>query len=83
MPGTADAMDVDDPVDANDNIHGGTRYLSLMLKRFKNDMRLALAAYNAGPERVTEYRGIPPYEETRTFIDRVLNYYRQFNSSSK
>jgi soluble lytic murein transglycosylase-like protein len=83
MPGTADAMDVDDPFDAKDNIHGGTRYLSLMLERFQNDMRLALAAYNAGPERVAEYRGVPPYQETRTFIDRVLNYYRQFNSSSK
>ena len=83
MPGTADAMDVDDPFDAKDNIHGGTRYLSLMLERFQNDMRLALAAYNAGPERVAEHRGVPPYQETKTFIDRVLNYYRQFNSSSK
>jgi hypothetical protein len=83
MPGTANAMDVEDPFDAKDNIHGGTRYLSLMLERFKNDMRLALAAYNAGPERVAEYRGVPPYQETKTFIDRVLNYYRQFNSSSK
>ena len=83
MPGTADAMDVDDPFDAKDNIHGGTRYLSLMLERFKNDTRLALAAYNAGPERVAEYRGVPPYQETKTFIDRVLNYYWQFNSSSK
>jgi soluble lytic murein transglycosylase len=83
MPGTADAMDVGDPFDAKDNIHGGTRYLSLMLERFKNDTRLALAAYNAGPERVAEYRGVPPYQETKTFIDRVLNYYRQFNSSSK
>lgn len=83
MPGTADAMDVDDPFDAKDNIHGGTRYLSLMLERFKNDMHLALAAYNAGPERVAEYRGVPPYQETKTFIDRVLNYYWQFNSSSK
>lgn len=83
MPGTADAMDVEDPFDAKDNIHGGTRYLSLMLERFNKDMRLALAAYNAGPERVAEYRGVPPYQETRTFIDRVLSYYRQFDSSSK
>jgi len=83
MPGTADAMEVDDPFDATDNIHGGTRYLSLMLERFKNDTRLALAAYNAGPERVAEYRGVPPYQETKAFIDRVLNYYRQFNSSAK
>ncbi len=83
MRGTADAMDVEDPFDAKDNIHGGTRYLSLMLERFNKDMRLALAAYNAGPERVAEYRGIPPYQETKTFVDRVLSYYRQFNSSSK
>jgi soluble lytic murein transglycosylase len=83
MPGTAEAMDVEDPFDARDNIHGGTRYLSLMLERFNKDMRLALAAYNAGPERVAEYRGVPPYQETKTFIDRVLGYYKQFNSSPK
>jgi soluble lytic murein transglycosylase-like protein len=83
MPGTADAMDVEDPFDAKDTLHGGTRYLSLMLERFNKDMRLALAAYNAGPERVAEYRGVPPYQETRTFIDRVLSYYRQFDSGSK
>ena len=83
MPGTADQMEVDDPFDAKDNIHGGTRYLSLMLEKYNKDMRLALAAYNAGPEKVTEYRGVPPYQETRTFIERVLNYYKHFSSSSK
>ncbi|MGE5841898.1 MAG: transglycosylase SLT domain-containing protein [Deltaproteobacteria bacterium] len=83
MPGTADAMEVDNPFDAKDNIHGGTRYLSLMLERFNKDMRLALAAYNAGPERVAEYRGVPPFQETKTFIDRVLSYYSQFNSGPK
>jgi len=83
MPGTADALDVEDPFDAKDNIHGGTRYLSMMLEKFNKDMRLALAAYNAGPERVAEYRGVPPYQETKTFVDRVLTYYQQFNSNSK
>jgi soluble lytic murein transglycosylase-like protein len=83
MPHTADAMEVGDPFNPEENIYGGTRYLSLMLERFKNNKRLALAAYNAGPESVKDYRGIPPFPETRTFIKRVLDYYRQYSSGAK
>jgi soluble lytic murein transglycosylase len=72
-------MDVRNPFNPEENIFGGTRYLSLLLKRFKNNLRLALAAYNAGPEAVETHRGIPPFPETRTFVKRVLSYYEGYN----
>ena len=80
MPDTAEDMEVGDPFNPEENIFGGTRYLGLLLERFKNNKRLALAAYNAGPEAVEEHQGIPPYPETRTFVKRVLYYYEQYNS---
>jgi len=83
MPETANEMEVRNPFDPEENIVGGTRYLSLMLDRFKNDLHMALAAYNAGPETVEEHRGIPPFPETRNFVERVLRYYGQYGSSSR
>ncbi len=83
MPETAWEMDVGDPLNPEENILGGTRYLSLMLDRFKNNLHLALAAYNAGPENVEEYRGIPPFVETRNFVERVLKYYSLFTSGAR
>ena len=80
MPDTAQEMRVGDPFNPEENIFGGTRYLGLLLERFQNNKRLALAAYNAGPEVVEAYQGIPPYPETRTFVKRVLYYYDQYNS---
>jgi soluble lytic murein transglycosylase-like protein len=80
MPDTAQEMRVGDPFNPEENIFGGTRYLGLLLERFKNDLKLALAAYNAGPEVVEAYQGIPPYPETRTFVKRVLYYYDRYNS---
>ena len=80
MPETAWEMEVGDPLNPEENILGGTRYLSLMLERFKNNLHLALAAYNAGPENVEEYRGIPPFVETKNFVERVLKYYSLFGS---
>ena len=78
MPKTADEMRVADPYNPEENIFGGARYLSLLLERFQNNMTLALAAYNAGPEKVEVHNGVPPYSETRTFIKRVLNFYQEY-----
>lgn len=79
MPETADIMAVKNPFNPEENIFGGTRYLSLLLKRFDNNKKLALAAYNAGPKNVETYKGIPPFPETKTFVKRVLNYYHSYN----
>jgi len=79
MPQTADEMEVLDPFNPEENIVGGTRYLSLMLKRFKNNLKLALAAYNAGPTVVEAYQGLPPYPETKQYVTRVLEYYQAFS----
>ncbi len=83
MPKTIDHMEVKDPFNPEENIFGGTRYLSLLLERFKNDKKLALAAYNAGPEKVDKYQGVPPFPETKSFISKVLNYYYQYRSESE
>ena len=83
MPETADDMEVKDPFDPEENIFGGTRYVSLLLKRFNNDKALALAAYNAGPEVVESRNGIPPFPETRTFVKRVMNYYQAYNGRAR
>ena len=83
MPDTANAMEVKDPFDPKENILGGTRYVSLLLKRFSNNKTLALAAYNAGPKVVESSKGIPPYPETKTFVKRVMNYYQAYNGNSE
>ncbi|MBI4532199.1 MAG: transglycosylase SLT domain-containing protein [Candidatus Latescibacteria bacterium] len=81
MPETADTLDVKDPMDPHQNIFGGARYLRSLLDTFTEDIRLALASYNAGPGVVREHRGVPPYEETRTFIDRVLDHLERLRKS--
>jgi hypothetical protein len=78
MPDTAREMGVSDPFDPVENIHGGVGYLSRLLKSLNGDLSLALAAYNAGPERVKNYNGIPPFQETWSYINRVLDYYQIF-----
>ena len=83
MPETIDHMEVEDPFNPEENIFGGTRYLSLLLERFNNDKKLALAAYNAGPETVEEYQGVPPFPETQSFISKVLNYYYQYRTEKE
>ena len=83
MPGTAGDMAVEDPFDPEENIFGGTRYFSLLLKRFKNDKILALAAYNAGPETVESYNGVPPFPETEAFVKKVMGYYEKYHPRAK
>ena len=83
MPGTAGDMEVVDPLDPEENIFGGTRYLSLLLKRFKDNKILALAAYNAGPDAVESYNGVPPFPETREFVKRVMQYYETFQPKAR
>lgn len=78
MPGTASDLGVEDPFSPEDNLWGGTRYLKAMIDRF-GDWRHALAAYNAGPGAVDQYGGIPPYRETREYVERVLHYYRRYD----
>jgi soluble lytic murein transglycosylase-like protein len=83
MPETADDMEVADPFSPEENIFGGTRYLQLLLERFGNNKRLAIAAYNAGPEVVETYRGMPPYSETTSFVDKVLYYYDEYRTKGE
>lgn len=76
MPGTAARYGVSDPYNPEQNVHGGARYLKDLLGMFGSDVRLAVAAYNAGEGNVQKYGyQIPPFEETRGYVSKVLNYY--------
>lgn len=75
MPKTARSMGVSDPFDARQNILGGARYLRILANRFKGDLVLTVAAYNAGQGAVEKYNGIPPYKETQRYVRRVLKHY--------
>lgn len=80
MPDTARAYRVADMFDPADNIRGGVHYLRDLLDRFGSDVRLALAAYNAGPEAVQRYGGIPPYDETENYVHSILSAYGKADS---
>jgi soluble lytic murein transglycosylase-like protein len=71
MPGTAGDLGVADAFDAAQNIDGGARYLAQLLKDFNGDVKLAAAAYNAGEAAVQKYGGVPPYDETKVYVQRV------------
>ena len=72
MPETAASMGVEDPFDVEQNIKGGIRFLKICLNRFDQNLPLALAAYNAGPGRVVEHQGMPPFKETHTYVKKIV-----------
>jgi soluble lytic murein transglycosylase-like protein len=80
LPETAARYGVKDIFDPQENIDAGTHYLSELLKQYNNDLALALAAYNAGPEKVTQFGRIPPYTETISYVRRVKNAYEKSKS---
>jgi len=75
MPETASRLGVADPFDPEQNIRGGVREFSRLVDRYRGNLQLALAAYNAGEGAVSRYRGIPPYYETRNYVSRILTIY--------
>jgi hypothetical protein len=75
MPGTAAMLGVADAFDVEQNIAGGIKYLERCLSQFNQDVGLALAAYNAGPDNVVKYQGCPPFAETRQYVASVLSAY--------
>ncbi|HEY1499496.1 MAG TPA: lytic transglycosylase domain-containing protein [Acidobacteriaceae bacterium] len=77
MPGTASDLGVADSFAPNENIQGGTAYLNALLKRYSDNLPLALAAYNAGPAAVDRWHGIPPYRETKMYVARVIREYNR------
>ncbi len=80
MPRTAASLRVRDPFNPIDNIGGGAKHLRYLLDRFNGNVPLALAAYNAGEYRVKQYQQIPPIQETRYYVQKVLRYYQTFRS---
>ncbi len=82
IPSTARLVGVVNSFDPHQNIHGGAKYLRMMLDRFGR-VDLALAAYNAGPQAVERYGGIPPFAETLGYVPRVMRYYQQFGGTGE
>ncbi len=77
MPGTAADLGVQDSFQPEQNVRGGSAYLDALLKRYDDNLTKALAAYNAGPEAVDKYHGIPPYRETRAYVARVIHEFNR------
>jgi len=81
MPATQLELQVIDPFDPKENIRGGAHYLAQLLAEFGGDLELATAAYNAGPQAVTKYGGVPPFDETREYVRRVKILYRRYQQA--
>ncbi len=81
MPETARSLKVSNRFDPKDNVEGGVKYLRFLLDTFRGDVSLAVAAYNAGLNKVARYGGIPPYNETRTYVNRVLSYMQSYQAN--
>lgn len=83
MPGTAAQLGVPNTFDAQQNVEGGTRYLRELLERYNFDLVKALAAYNAGPQRVEQYKGVPPYYETRAYVARIVKDFNKKKTAAR
>ena len=83
MPGTASKLGVPDVFDPQANVEGGTKYLRELLERYNFDLVKALAAYNAGPQRVEQFGGVPPYYETRAYVARVVRDFNKKKAAQK
>ncbi len=81
MPPTAERLQVRDIHDPRENIFGGVRYLRILANMFNGDLELTVAAYNAGEEAVMRYGGIPPYQQTRDYVVRVVQFYRRYRTT--
>ena len=80
MPFTSKRMNVSDPFDPIENIEGGVKYIKELLATFEGNLTNTIAAYNAGPAAVKKYGGVPPYQETRQYVRRVLDLYQQYTA---
>jgi len=83
MPGTASLLGVPDAFDPKANVEGGAKYLRELLERYNFDLVKALAAYNAGPQRVEQYGGVPPYYETRAYVARIVRDFNKKKAAQK
>jgi soluble lytic murein transglycosylase-like protein len=77
MPGTAAGLGVRDSFQPDQNVRGGSTYFDALLTKYHDNIALALAAYNAGPEAVDKYHGIPPYRETQAYVARVIHEFNR------
>ena len=82
MPSNVEQLNVRNPFDPRENVMAGTRFFRQLLERYNSDLTLSLAAYNAGPGAVDRHRSVPPYRETRDYVDKVLQYYGLFRNAS-
>jgi len=82
MPATAKELGVNNALDPEQNIRGGVKYLAQLLHQFNGSTRLATAAYNAGPNAVKKYQGIPPYKETEVYVERVNILHQRYKNAS-
>lgn len=80
MPKTAEALGVGDSFDPEHNINAGVKYFRKLLNQFNGDVRLALAAYNAGSGKVRKYQGVPPFKATRYYIEKVFEYHEYYKN---
>jgi soluble lytic murein transglycosylase-like protein len=83
MPDTARLYNIVDAFNPTENIEGGVQHLKVLLDKYRGDLQLTLAAYNAGMQAVEKYGGIPPFAETREYVKRVLNFHQRYSKNSQ